>query len=69
MDFPSNSSTICTANSATPKTNNQGDTGTDCFQWVKVYDLSKWVSSCNNPLDTTLYFEGALTKNSLVALS
>ena len=54
MDFPLNSSTYLTAKSATPNTNNQEDTGTDCFQWVSLVLFPNSDSSNNKPLETTL---------------
>ncbi len=43
--------------------------GTDCFQCVRRRPSPRSVSSCSSPLATTWYLAGAMTMNSLVALS
>ena len=43
--------------------------GTDCFQCVSRRPSPRSASSCSRPLATTWYRAGAVTMNSLVALS
>jgi len=57
------------ANCATPILFSQVAIGTDSFQWVSRRPNPRSITSCNKPFATTWYFEGAVMRNSLVALS
>src|ERR1017187_6100437 len=57
------------ANCATPILLSHDAIGTDCFQWVILRPPPRSSSSWRRPLATTWYLTGAVTRNSLVALS